>query len=80
MQIHAGIITVSVDAENDPPISSDIASMERNDGDTISLNISGNFVDPEGLSTLQREQLVDALKVIDRMRKQARSEFTGALW
>ncbi|GGG05039.1 hypothetical protein GCM10010924_37030 [Rhizobium wenxiniae] len=43
-----GIITVSVNAENDAPISSDIPSMERNDGDTISLNISGNFVDPEG--------------------------------
>lgn len=40
----------------------------------------GNFVDPEGLTRLEREHLVDALKVIDRLRKSARSEFTGALW
>lgn len=43
-----GIITVSVDAVNDPPISSPIADISRNDGETISFDISGNFVDPEG--------------------------------
>lgn len=40
----------------------------------------GNHVDPETLSPLEREHLVDALKTIDRLRKHARSEFTGALW
>lgn len=40
----------------------------------------GNHVDPEALSRLEREHLVDALKAIDRLRKHARSEFTGALW
>ncbi|MBD9387908.1 tandem-95 repeat protein [Agrobacterium sp. AGB01] len=43
-----GIITVFVDAENDPPIASPIADMSRNDGEAISFNVSGNFVDPEG--------------------------------
>ncbi|WJH41457.1 Ig-like domain-containing protein [Aliirhizobium terrae] len=46
--VSTGIITVSVDAENDPPISSPIADVERNDGETISFDVSGNFVDPEG--------------------------------
>ncbi|MBL8702008.1 MAG: CBS domain-containing protein [Alphaproteobacteria bacterium] len=40
----------------------------------------GNYVDPDGLSGLEREHLVEALKAIDRLRKHARSEFTGALW
>jgi signal-transduction protein with cAMP-binding, CBS, and nucleotidyltransferase domain len=40
----------------------------------------GNHVDPERLSRLEREGLVEALKAIDRLRKRARSDFTGAFW
>ena len=29
---------------------------------------------------LERERLVDALKTIDRLRKRARADFTGAFW
>lgn len=40
----------------------------------------GNHVDPELLSRFERERLVEALKVIERLRKRARSDFTGAFW
>jgi signal-transduction protein with cAMP-binding, CBS, and nucleotidyltransferase domain len=40
----------------------------------------GNFVDPEILTRLERERLVDGLKAIDRLRKRARADFTGAFW
>ena len=40
----------------------------------------GNHVDPEALTRLEREQLVDALKSIDRLRKRVRADFTGAFW
>ncbi len=46
--LSTGIITVSVDAENDAPVSSVIADIDRNDGETISMDLSGHFVDPEG--------------------------------
>ena len=40
----------------------------------------GNFVDPDTLTRLERERLVDALKAIDRLRKSVRADFTGAFW
>jgi CBS domain-containing protein len=40
----------------------------------------GNHVDPEALSRFERERLVDALKTIERLRKRARADFTGAFW
>jgi signal-transduction protein with cAMP-binding, CBS, and nucleotidyltransferase domain len=40
----------------------------------------GNHVDPEALTRLERERLVEALKAIDRLRKRARADFTGAFW
>ena len=40
----------------------------------------GNHVDPEALSRFERERLVDALKIVDRLRKRARADFTGAFW
>jgi len=40
----------------------------------------GNHVDPAQLSRLEREELVEALKAIDRLRKRARADFTGAFW
>ncbi len=40
----------------------------------------GNHVDPNGLTRLERERLVEALKAIDRLRKRARADFTGAFW
>ena len=40
----------------------------------------GNHVDPDQMSRLERERLVDALKTIDRLRKRARADFTGAFW
>jgi signal-transduction protein with cAMP-binding, CBS, and nucleotidyltransferase domain len=40
----------------------------------------GNFVDPETLTRLERERLVEALRAIERLRKRARAEFTGAFW
>jgi signal-transduction protein with cAMP-binding, CBS, and nucleotidyltransferase domain len=40
----------------------------------------GNFVDPDTLSRLERERLIDALRAIERLRKRARAEFTGAFW
>lgn len=40
----------------------------------------GNHVDPETLTRLERERLVDALKAIDRLRKRVRADFTGAFW
>ena len=46
--VSTGIVTVSIDAENDPPISSPISDIERNDGDSVSFDISGHFTDPEG--------------------------------
>lgn len=46
--LSTGILTITVGAENDPPVAGDIADMERNDGDTINLDISSYFADPEG--------------------------------
>ncbi len=40
----------------------------------------GNHVDPDALTRLERETLVDALKAIDRLRKRTRADFTGAFW
>jgi len=40
----------------------------------------GNFVDPVALTRIERERLVDALRAIDRLRKRARADFTGAFW
>lgn len=40
----------------------------------------GNHVDPESLTRLERERLVEALKVVERLRKRARADFTGAFW
>ncbi len=40
----------------------------------------GNHVDPATLSGVERDDLVDALKAIDRLRKRARADFTGAFW
>jgi len=40
----------------------------------------GNHVDPGLLTKLERERLVDGLKSIDRLRKRARADFTGAFW
>ena len=55
-------------------------------GDQIAVAVElgdhavGNHVDPETLTRLERERLIDALKVIDRLRKRARADFTGAFW
>jgi len=43
-----GIVTVDVGAENDAPSVTPIPDMQRNDSDVISLDVSGNFSDPEG--------------------------------
>ena len=43
-----GVVTVSVGAENDPPRVTPIPDILRSDSDTFSLNVTGNFVDPEG--------------------------------
>ncbi|SFU17467.1 Ig-like domain-containing protein [Mesorhizobium sp. YR577] len=43
-----GIVTVDVGAENDAPSVTPIPNMQRNDSDVISLNVTGNFSDPEG--------------------------------
>jgi signal-transduction protein with cAMP-binding, CBS, and nucleotidyltransferase domain len=40
----------------------------------------GNHVDPDALTRLERDRLVDALKAIERLRKRARADFTGAFW
>ena len=40
----------------------------------------GNHVDPEALTSFERERLADALKTIERLRKRARADFTGAFW
>jgi signal-transduction protein with cAMP-binding, CBS, and nucleotidyltransferase domain len=40
----------------------------------------GNHVDPGSLTRLERERLVDALRTIERLRKRARADFTGAFW
>jgi hypothetical protein len=37
-------------------------------------------VDPGLLTRLERERLVEALKSIDRLRRRARADFTGAFW
>jgi signal-transduction protein with cAMP-binding, CBS, and nucleotidyltransferase domain len=41
---------------------------------------AGNHVDPGLLTRLERERLVEALKSIDRLRRRARADFTGAFW
>ncbi|EJN03643.1 Ig-like domain-containing protein [Phyllobacterium sp. YR531] len=43
-----GIVEVTVREVNDPPVAIAIPDSERNDGDTISLDLSGHFSDPEG--------------------------------
>ncbi len=43
-----GVVTVNVGAENDAPSVTPIADMQRNDSDVISLDVTGNFSDPEG--------------------------------
>ncbi|PLP59418.1 hypothetical protein CYK37_08820 [Mesorhizobium loti] len=43
-----GVVTVSVGAENDPPSVTPIPDILRSDSDTFSLNVTGNFSDPEG--------------------------------
>ncbi|MFM8990036.1 MAG: putative nucleotidyltransferase substrate binding domain-containing protein, partial [Alphaproteobacteria bacterium] len=40
----------------------------------------GNHADPDQLTRLERERLVSALKAIDRLRRRARADFTGAFW
>ncbi|WP_283193222.1 Ig-like domain-containing protein [Rhizobium sp. AN80A] len=46
--LSTGVLTITVGAQNDAPIETPIADMERNDGDTISFDISSYFADPEG--------------------------------
>lgn len=43
-----GVVTVNVGAENDPPSVTPIPDILRNDSDTFSLDVTGNFSDPEG--------------------------------
>lgn len=43
-----GVVTVSVGAENDPPSVTPIPDILRSDSDTFSLDVTGNFADPEG--------------------------------
>ena len=42
------IVTVDVAVVNDPPATTPIPDATRHDGDVINLDISGNFIDPEG--------------------------------
>ncbi|WP_306224535.1 Ig-like domain-containing protein [Bosea beijingensis] len=42
------LVNITVTAVNDDPVTTPIADMSLNDGAPVSLNVSGNFADPEG--------------------------------